>query len=72
MSQQITIVQLEAVINRLLLRRPSGAAELSPVLILLAEAYARMIYHRLPLIDIAALPEDCRGEVRTSLNDASD
>lgn len=71
MSRQITIVQLEAAINRLLREGRSSSAMLPPTVILLAEIYGWMIYHRLSLIDIGALSADCRDGILPQLENSS-
>jgi len=63
MSTQLSIVQLEALINRLLAQQAADADGLSAKLNALAETYALMIHHRLPDVDVDVLPEDCRREV---------
>jgi hypothetical protein len=61
MTVLVDIVQLEAEINRRLGVEPPVDGELSPTLAVLAEVYARMIFHHQREIDVEVLPESVRA-----------
>lgn len=64
MTDQLDILQLEALINRMRQSQPPLGGELSPELNVLAALYARMIFAPDIPLGIAELPPACRALLR--------